>query len=111
MIQDPYRSARRVFWLVANGSPHRGGTAADGRKEEHPNLVAVPTPVHASPLGQQAIPFGIVQLKELAPAAHDLWQLEHRILAFEARARTRALTFARRFTRHEFERGVHELAV
>lgn len=48
MIQDPYRSDRRVFWPVANGSSHRGGTAADRLKEEPPNLVAVPTPVHAS---------------------------------------------------------------
>ena len=28
MTQEPYASARRVFWVVDNGSSHRGWTAA-----------------------------------------------------------------------------------
>ena len=29
MQQEPYRSAPRVFWIVDNGSSHRGATAVD----------------------------------------------------------------------------------
>ena len=29
MTQDPYRSARRVFWIVDNGSSHRGAKAVE----------------------------------------------------------------------------------
>src|SRR3954464_4268061 len=29
MTQEPYATARRVFWVVDNGSSHRGWTAAD----------------------------------------------------------------------------------
>jgi hypothetical protein len=28
MTQQPYASARRVFWIVDNGASHRGWTAA-----------------------------------------------------------------------------------
>ena len=29
MSQEPYRSARRVFWITDNGSSHRGQTSID----------------------------------------------------------------------------------
>lgn len=108
MTQDPYRSARRVFWIVDNGSSHRGRKAADRLKEQYPNLILVHTPVHASWLNQQDIYFGIVQRKVLTPAAaYHLSQLEHRIVAFETRSRARARAFAWRLTRGEFERRLH----
>lgn len=111
MSQEPYRSARRVFWIVDNGSSHRGQKAADRLIEQYPNLVLVHTPVHASWLNQQEIYFGIMQRKVLTPAAaYDLSQLERRILAFEARSRARARPFAWRFTRRDFEHRLHDLA-
>jgi hypothetical protein len=111
MTQDPYRSAARVFWIVDNGSSHGGRKAVDRLKEQYPNFILVHTPVHASWLNQQEIYFGLVQRKVLTPAAaHDLAQLEHRILAFEAHSRARARPFAWRFTRADFERRLHELA-
>jgi hypothetical protein len=111
MGQDPYRSARRVFWIVDNGSSHRGRKAIDRLQKQYPNLILVHTPVHASWLNQQEIYFGIIQRKVLTPAAaHDLSELERRILAFEARSRARARPFAWRFTRAEFEHRLQELA-
>ena len=48
MGQEPYRSARRVFLIVDNGSSHRGRRAAARLRAEWPNTVLVHTPVLAS---------------------------------------------------------------
>jgi hypothetical protein len=52
MSQEPYRSARRVFWIVDNGSSHRGERAATEIRARHPRIVIVHTPKHASWLNQ-----------------------------------------------------------
>jgi len=52
MTQEPYCSARRVFWIVDNGSSHRGQQAAERLEKAYPNLVLVHTPIHASWLNQ-----------------------------------------------------------
>jgi transposase len=52
MSQEPYASAKRVFWVVDNGSSHRGKKAADRLTAAYPNAVLVHTPVHASWLNQ-----------------------------------------------------------
>ncbi|MDH6130435.1 IS630 family transposase [Kitasatospora sp. GP82] len=52
MTQEPYASAKRVFWIVDNGSSHRGKKAADRLSAAFPNAVMVHTPVHASWLNQ-----------------------------------------------------------
>jgi DNA-binding NarL/FixJ family response regulator len=48
MTQEPYASAKRVFWIVDNGSSHRGQAAIDRLAARYPNAVMVHTPVHAS---------------------------------------------------------------
>src|SRR5262249_25958312 len=48
MAQAPYRSARRVFWVVDNGSSHRGERACARLRARWPHLVLVHTPIHAS---------------------------------------------------------------
>ncbi|MFC5670760.1 transposase [Streptomyces incanus] len=48
MSQEPYASAKRVFWIVDNGSSHRGQKAIDRLTNAFPNAVMVHTPVHAS---------------------------------------------------------------
>jgi len=84
MAAPPYRDARRVFWIVDNGSSHRGQTAADRLAQRYRNLILVHTPVHASWLNQVEIHFGVLQRKVLTPAAaHDVHQLTTRILAFD----------------------------
>jgi transposase len=103
MAMEPYRSASRVFWIVDNGSAHRGARAARRLQERYPSLILVHTPVHASWLNQVEIYFGIVQRKVLTPAAaHDLPELATHILAFEARQRDKASPFRWRFTRRKF---------
>ena len=52
MAQEPYASAKRVFWIVDNGSSHRGKKAADRLAAAFPTAVLVHTPVHASWLNQ-----------------------------------------------------------
>jgi DDE superfamily endonuclease len=46
--QEPYSSARRVFWIVDNGSSHRGQAAIDRLAARHSNAIVVHTPIHAS---------------------------------------------------------------
>jgi transposase len=52
MTQEPYASAKRVFWVVDNGSSHRGQAAINRLAARFPNAVMVHTPVHASWLNQ-----------------------------------------------------------
>jgi hypothetical protein len=52
MTQEPYASARRVFWVVDNGSSHRGERATKRLAKRWPNAILVHLPVHASWLNQ-----------------------------------------------------------
>ena len=65
MATDPYRQARRVFWIVDNGSSHRGARSIQRAKTWDPRLQLVHTPRHASWLNQIEIYFSIVQRKVL----------------------------------------------
>ena len=86
MTTEPYASARRVFWVVDNGSSHRGQRAVDRLQQRWPNARLVQLPVHASWLNQIEIYFSIVQRKVLTPNDFaDLADVETRLLAFERR--------------------------
>lgn len=52
MTTEPYASARRVFWVVDNGSSHRGNAACARMTKRWPNALLVQLPVHASWLNQ-----------------------------------------------------------
>jgi hypothetical protein len=52
MDQEPYRSARRVFWIVDSGTVHRGEPARRRLRARWRNLVLVHLPLHASWLSQ-----------------------------------------------------------
>lgn len=67
MTKEPYASARRVFWIVDNGSSHRGQASIDRLQARWPNLILLHTPVHASWLNQVEIYFSIVQRKGAHP--------------------------------------------
>ena len=67
MRQPPYKDARRVFWVMDNGSSHRGDASVQRLTQAHPRLVPVHGPVHASWLNQIEIYFSIVQRKVLTP--------------------------------------------
>jgi hypothetical protein len=82
MSREPYKSARRVFWIMDNCSAHRGQRAVDRLRFQWPNVVLVHTPVHASWLNQIEIYFSIVQRKVLTPNDfQSLSELEQRLLA------------------------------
>ena len=67
MGQQPYKSARLVFWIMDNCSVHRGQKAVDRPRSQWPHVVLVHTPVHASWLNQIEIYCSIVQRKALTP--------------------------------------------
>ena len=52
MTTEPYASARRVFFVVDNGSSHRGQRSIDRLHERWSNAHLVHVPVHASWLNQ-----------------------------------------------------------
>ena len=84
MSQEPYKSARRVFWIMDNCSAHRGQRAADRCRTQWPNAILIHTPTHASWLNQVEIYFSIVQRKVLTPNDFSsLADLEQRLLAFQ----------------------------
>ncbi len=84
MKQRPYRRARRVFWIVDNGSSHRGSRAVARLQDKYPNLLLVHGPVHASWLNPIEIYFSILQPKALTPNDFSsLPELAERLLAFQ----------------------------
>ena len=99
MEHEPYTSADRVFWIVDNGSSHRGQTAIDRLADQYPNAVMVHTPVHASWLNQIEIYFSIVQRKALSPNDFtDTDEVIARLAAFETRYNHTARPFKWKFT-------------
>jgi hypothetical protein len=111
MTTEPYASARRVFWIVDNGSSHRGQRAVDRLQERWPTARLVHLPVHASWLNQVEIYFSIVQRKVLTPNDFaDLAEVEARLLAFERRYEHTAAPFEWRFTRTDLTKLLERLA-
>ena len=99
MTCEPYASAERVFWIVDNGSSHRGQKAVDRLAAQHPNAIMVHTPVHASWLNQIEIYFSIVQRKVVSP--NDFTELDeviYRLARFEERYNHTARPFKWKFT-------------
>ncbi|MEO3781674.1 transposase, partial [Micromonospora sp. B11E3] len=102
--EQPYASAKRVFWVVDNGSSHRGQAAADRLSRRFPNAVMVHTPIHASWVNQVEIYFSIIQRKVLTPNDFtSLDQVEDRLTAFEQRYNATARPFRWRFTPADLE--------
>jgi hypothetical protein len=84
MCQEPYKSAKRVFWVVDNGSSHRGEACIRRLTRQWPTIVPVHLPVHASWLNQVEIYFSVVQRKVLTPNDfQSLRELEQRIVDFQ----------------------------
>jgi hypothetical protein len=105
MSQPPYRTARRVFWVVDNGSSHRGQASVERLETAWPNLRLIHLPVHASWLNQIEIYFSVIQRKVLTPNDFaDLEAVEHRLLAFQERYEQLATPFEWKFTRADLRR-------
>jgi len=67
MTTEPYASANRVFWMVGNGSSHRGEASVQRMASTWPNAQLIHLPAHASWLDQAEIYFSVVQRKALTP--------------------------------------------
>jgi hypothetical protein len=108
MGAEPYASARCVYWIVDNGSSHRGHASIDrleGRytdEDGHRRLRLIHCPVHASWLNQIEIFNSIIQRKVLTPNDFvSLDEVEQRLLAFERYYEAAAQPFEWRFTRQD----------
>jgi hypothetical protein len=110
MREEPYASADRVFWVVDNGSSHRGQRSLKRLQGEWPNLRLVHLPTHASWLNQIEIYFSVVARKVLTPNDFaDLDKLAEGLTAFQERYEQAAEPFAWKFTRHDLERLLSRL--
>jgi DDE superfamily endonuclease len=111
MTKEPYASARRVFWIVDNGSSHRGQASIDRLQHRWPNLILVHTPIHASWLNQIEIYLSIVQRKVLTPNDFDsLASIARRLNEFEHLYNEIAEPFGWKFTREDLDAWLDRLA-
>jgi len=105
MSQPPYSEARRVFWIMDNGSSHRGAACVKRLVEKYPRIVPVHGPIHASWLNQIEIYFSILQRKVLTPNDFpSLEALKERLFAFERHYEAIARPFEWKFTRQDLSR-------
>jgi transposase len=99
MTQQPYACARRVFWIVDNGSSHRGQASINRIADRWPSTRLLHTPVHASWLNQCEIYFSVVQRKVVTPNDfYDLADIEARMEAFQEHYNLAARPFNWRYT-------------
>jgi DDE superfamily endonuclease len=100
MRSEPYRSASRVFWVVDNGSSHRGQAAIRRLRKAYRKAVLVHTPVHASWLNQVEIYFSIIQRKVLTPNDFaSLEEVEQRLRLYEELSNREPRPFQWKFDR------------
>ncbi len=105
MTVEPYASARRVFWIVDNGSSHAGKTSIARMHDAHENAELIHLPVHASWLNQAELFFSIVQRKALTPNdLATLPELARRLIDFGQHYRNIARPFEWTFTREKLDR-------
>jgi hypothetical protein len=110
MGSEPYASATRVFWIVDNGSSHRGQASIVRLEGAWENLRLIHLPIHASWLNQVEIYFSVVHRKVLTPNDfRDLAEVEGRLLAFQRRYQQTAMPFDWRFTRSDLAKLLHRL--
>ncbi len=110
MAQEPYRSARRVFWIIDNGSSHRGQRCVERLQNRYDNLRVVHGPIHASWLNQIEIYFSIIQRKVLTPNDFaSLALLADRLERFERHYEIIAKPFEWKFTRYDLAKLMQRL--
>ncbi|MGH9252107.1 MAG: transposase [Acidimicrobiales bacterium] len=99
MTTEPYASARTVYWVVDNGSSHRGQASITRLESGWPTLRLIHLPIHASWLNQVEIYFSVVKRKVITPNdSTDLDQLAARLLAFQDHYQQIAEPFEWKFT-------------
>jgi transposase len=110
MTGEPYASADRVFWIVDNGSSHRGAASVTRMARAWPNAHLIHLPAHASWLDQAEIYFSLVQRKALTPNDFTgLDQIRDRLAAFEVRYNAIARPFSWKFSRTDLQDLLHRI--
>ena len=100
LAEEPYRSGERLFWIVDNGSSHRGETAKKRLRQVDSRIIVVHTPVHASWLNQVEIYFSIIQRKVLTPNDFaDLETIRLRLALYEELSNQHPTPFQWKFDR------------
>jgi len=100
LAEEPYRSSERLFWIVDNGSSHRGAAAKKRLRQVDSRIILVHTPVHASWLNQVEIYFSIIQRKVLTPNdVADLEALRLRLALYEELSNQNPMPFQWKFDR------------
>ena len=111
MTTEPYAAARRVFWVVDNGSSHRGQASIDRLQDRWPNLRLIHLPVHASWLNQVEIYFSVVQRKVVSPNDfHSLDEVQTRLLDFQQYYEQIATPFEWKFTKDDLNALLERIA-
>jgi hypothetical protein len=102
LAKEPYRSAKRLFWIVDNGSSHRGEAARNRLRKVDSRIILVHTPIHASWLNQVEIYFSIIQRKVLTPNdSPDLDAVRLRLALYEDLSNRHPKPFAWNFNRDQ----------
>jgi len=110
MSQEPYCSANRVFWIVDNGSSHRGQSSIDRIETKWPNAILVHLPIHASWLNQIEIYFSIVQRKVLTPNYYSsVEELKETIMNFQYRYEKIGKPFEWKYTKNDLAKLMKKL--
>lgn len=110
MTRSPYCNARRVFWILDNGSSHRGEASVRRIQAAFPNVIPVHGPVHASWLNQVEIYFSILQRKVLTPNDFcSLGEVEERLSEFERYFESIGEPFDWKFTKDDLKALMHKL--
>jgi transposase len=104
MSTEPYALAKRVFWVVDNGSSHAGRTSIARMRHAWPTATLVHLPIHASWLNQIEVVFSVIHRKVIKPADFaDLDALAQRLTDFEPRYNSSATPFDWKFTRTDLD--------
>jgi hypothetical protein len=111
MGRPEYSSAQRVFWVVDNGSSHRGAVSVNRLSKAYANAILVHTPVHASWLNQVEVYFSLLQRKVLTPNdSTSLQELELRIKLYEELTNQQPKPFDWKFTKYDLFALLQRLA-
>ena len=100
LAEEPYRSGERLFWVVDNGSSHRGAASQKRLRQVDSRIILVHTPIHASWLNQVEIYFSIIQRKVLTPNDFaDLAAIRLRLALYEELSNQNPTPFQWKFDR------------
>lgn len=98
----PYDQAERLFFVVDNGSSHRGKVSIQRMKKKDKRIILLRTPVHASWLNQVEIYFSIIQRKVLTPNDFpNLSAVRLRLALYEELSNRTPKPFRWKFTRQK----------